>query len=182
MSNHLTANDKKGKLRWLVLGIVASLMFLCCGAPIGFVDRYVLLHIYDYEQASLVSIEGVSVQVSVSPQTRIKTPPPERLQGPPYPSTMMLRDSSLTAVSATLHGVSLELGNGQRVAGEVTVDDKRWQPGRDFVLLYFNFGQTEWDRRPVIVADLEIEFPGRVAREEIRIPMVALHRRQIYIP
>lgn len=88
------------------------LMFLCCGVPVGMIDRSILLHVYDYEQAAVVNIAGVAVEVDVNPQTRIKTPP-ERLQGPPYALTMLLRDPSRRAVSATLHSASLELNNGQ---------------------------------------------------------------------
>ncbi len=173
--------QRRSKRIWLILAICLLTMLFCCGIPLGLIDRYGLLHIHDYEQTKDVSMAGVAVTVDVHPGERIMDPP-ERLQGPPYALTMMLNDASRTAVSATLHGARLELKNGQQAVGEITVDDKKWQPQRDFVLLYFNFGETVWDRRPVIVADLEINFAERSERATVRIPMRASHRRTVYIP
>lgn len=50
------------------------------------------------------------------------------------------------------------------------------------MLLFINFGQAPWDRRVVIVADLELEFRERNTRKGLRIPLVARHRREVYVP
>lgn len=176
-------NDSKRSRSVLVVvvSIVAATLLLCCGIPAGLIDRYVLLHIHSYEQPAPANIDNVSITVSVNPRERIKKPP-ERLIGPPYALSVMLRDPTRSAVEAKLHSFHARLADGQVIPGNISVDDSKWKEHLDLTILYVQFKNNDLGRRPTMVADIEIVYPDRKVREVVEIPLHATHRRTVYIP
>lgn len=176
-------NDSKRSRSLLVVAVVIAVatLLLCCGLPVGWVDRYVLLHIHSYKQVSPTSIDDVAITVDVNPQKRIKDPP-ERLLGPPYALSVMFRDPTRSALAAKLYSFQIQLDDGQVIDGNISVDDSRWKEGLELTILYVQFKTQELGRRPTVLADIELEFPDRTTRQTIEIPLRADHRRTVYIP
>lgn len=168
-------------MRWIIVAVLLMLPVLCCGGVASLIDRYVLLHIHDYEQSRPATIGGVSVNIDVNPQQRINSPP-ERVVGPPYAMSVMLRQQPKTAVSATLHSFKLRRQDGQVLTGKVTNGHSKWKPELDLTIVYAKFEQGSWGRRPTAIVDLEIELPDRTVREELEIPLRVWHKRDIYVP
>lgn len=166
---------------WVVVLSVTTAVLLCCGIPVGLIDHYLLLHIHTYEQPAPASIGNVAITVDVSPQERTKEPP-DRLTGPPYALSVMLRDRMQSAVEAKLHSFHMRLADGQTIAGNISVDNSTWNEGLDLTLLYVQFKDDELGRRPTVIADIEIVYPDRSDRETLEIPLRATHRRDLYIP
>ncbi len=177
----MTRRNGSRRTIYVIAFLGMMMLLLCCGLPIGLFDRYALLHIYDYKQLSPASIEGVAVTVDLNPQERIKTPP-ETLKGPPYALTIMLRDSTRSAVAAKLHSFQMRLDDQSMIDGNISVEQSSWKQGRDFTLLFVQFKTQELGQRPTALADIEIEYPDRRVRQVIEIPMRADHRRTFYVP
>ena len=95
----MNASKRSRTVIWAVVISVAAALLMCCRIPAGLIDRYVLLHIHSYEQPAPDSIGNVAITVDVNPQERIQEPP-ERLIGPPYALSVMLRDPTRSAIEA----------------------------------------------------------------------------------
>lgn len=175
-------HSKRSRLTLIVsVMIVAATLLFCCGIPLGLIDRYLLLHIYSYEQTSPVSIEDVPIIVQVRPKKRIQVPP-ERLVGPPYGLFIWLTDTTHSAVEAKLHAFDIRLDDGQLIAGYIPVGARKWKEGLDSTFLYVKFKANELGRQPTAIADIEIIYPDRYVRRTLKIPLRADHRRTLYIP
>lgn len=174
-------NSQRRRRRiWLLIAIFAGVPLVCCGVPAGLIDQFALFHRYTYEQSKPVQIEGVSVKVWVTPHKRIKTPP-DRLVGPPYSVAFTLIDTSRSAVLAKLHNLRLELQDGRTIDVQIPKRDFVWKEEQDATRLSTKVTQGPWGSRPIMVADVEIEFPNRTVRKEIEITLVARHKRNLYL-
>ena len=170
--------QRRRRAVWLLIAISAFVPLVCCGVPAGLIDHFVLFHVFTYEQSATARVDGVSVEVSVLPEKRIKTPP-DRLVGPPYTVHLILIDTSRSAVAAKLHNLRLKLQDGRTVNVQIPRSDFVWKEGRDETMLATKVTQGRWGSRPTIVADLEINFPDRTEREEIEIPLAARNKRSL---
>jgi hypothetical protein len=177
----MNASKRSRTVIWAVVISVAAALLMCCGIPAGLIDRYVLLHIHSYEQPAPDSIGNVAITVDVNPQERIQEPP-ERLIGPPYALSVMLRDPTRSAVEAKLHWFHMRLPDGQTIAGNISVNHSKWKEGLELTILYVQFKNDDLGRLPTVIADIEIVYPERSVRETLEIPLRATHRRDLYIP
>ena len=171
--------QRRRRAVWLLIAISACVPLVCCGVLAGLIDHFMLFHYCTYEQSAPARVDGVSVEVSVLPEKRIKTPP-ERLVGPPYSVHLILLDTSRSAVAAKLHNLRLKLQDGRTVNVQIPKSDLVWK--RNETMVFTKVTQGRWGSRPTIVADLEINFPDRTVREEIEIPLAARHTRSLYVP
>ena len=122
--------QRRRRTVWLLIAISACVPLVCCGVPAGLIDHFMLFHYCTYEQSSPARIDGVSVEVSVLPEKRIKTPP-DRLVGPPYSVHLRLIDTSRSAVAAKLHNLRLKLQDGRTVSVHVPKRDFVWKEEQD---------------------------------------------------
>jgi hypothetical protein len=173
--------QRRRRTVWLLIAISACVSLVCCGVLAGLLDHFTLSHVYTYEQSAPAQIDGVSVEVTVLPEKRIKTPP-DRLVGPPYTVCLRLIDTSRSAVAAKLHNLRLKLQDGRTVNVQIPKSDFVWKEERVDTMVSTKVTQGRWGSRPTIVADVEINFPDRTVREKIEIPLAARHTRSLYVP
>jgi len=173
-------------LLWMSLALVAVGLLACGGICSGLISHYLLLHTYTYEATEQHSLNGATIAVEVSPQTRIQDPP-ERLIGPPYAFQLTVWNPPGQAKAAILHSVRVCREDGSQVVGRISIprrDVMTGHPQGHFILLLGQFDAGEWGRRPTLIADIEIEYVSadENTRGEVRIPLRQKHTQDWYIP
>lgn len=172
-------------LLWMSLALVAVGLLACGGICSGLISHYLLLHTYTYEATEQHSLNGATIAVEVSPHTRIKDPP-ERRVGPPYWFTLAVWNPPGQATAAILHSVRVCREDGSQLVGTVTAQRGELHSGPQgrLILLLGTFDAGEWGRRPMLIADIEIEYVSadENTRGEVRIPLRQKHTQELYIP
>jgi hypothetical protein len=172
-------------LLWMSLALVAVGLLACGGICSGLISHYVLFHVYTYEATEQPSLNGATIAVLVTPQTRIHEPP-DRLLGPPYAFMLTVRNPPGQATAAILHSVRVCREDGSQLVGRISIPrhEVTSHPEGHFILLFGQFDVGEWGRRPTLIADIEIEYASAAenTRGEVRIPLRPKHTQELYIP
>jgi hypothetical protein len=92
---------------------------------------------------------------------------------------------SITATSATLHSIGIVSDARVTIPGNITKaqnDLLQRAEGGGFTLLPAVFNEGEWGSRPTLIADFSIEYPSKIVRERVSIPLRARHTSDLAIP
>lgn len=170
--------------RWLIPTILSGgvlCVLICCGG-FGYVAyRYVHTIVETFEPASLPTLDGVTVDINVSPQERTDDGFGDRLVGPPYYLSFLLRDPNGRMTRARLHSVRIAPSGDDEFSVPVTSGDN---PVSEFgvVSLRAHVERESLGAHCQLVADIEVVMPTGSVRKELTFSLRRGTRASLNVP